>query len=157
MFVVSWYHGTAEPFAEADELRPEKRAVFKLKETDAVFRCSSEHRPDRGQKLRDDNLRRGFAARRATTTGERFVHFPDGGLRGGDRHIRKSRVTEIIVDDELKKRWELLEAELRTAMGRLSEAIEKARAEMPAAAKAINDEYLRVQEKLDKAVEKLRN
>ncbi len=51
----------------------------------------------------------------------------------------------------------MLEAELRTAMGRLSEAIEKARAEMPAAAKAINDEYLRVQEMLDKAVEKLRN
>lgn len=61
------------------------------------------------------------------------------------------------MDDELKKRWEMLEAELRTAMGRLSEAIEKARAEMPAAAKAINDEYLRVQEMLDKAVEKLRH
>ena len=77
VFVVSWHHGTAEPFAEADELRPEKRAVFKLKETDTVFRCSSEHRPDRGQKLRDDNLRRGFAARRAITIGERPVHFPD--------------------------------------------------------------------------------
>jgi len=60
------------------------------------------------------------------------------------------------MEDELKKRWEMLEAELRTAMGRLSEAIEKARGEMPAAAKAINDEYLRVQAMLDGAVERLR-
>lgn len=60
------------------------------------------------------------------------------------------------MDDELKKRWETLEAELKAAMGKLSEAIERARDEMPAAAKAINDEYLRVQEMLDKAVDKLR-
>ncbi|MEO5579471.1 MAG: hypothetical protein ABIR58_02355 [Gemmatimonadaceae bacterium] len=60
------------------------------------------------------------------------------------------------MDDDLKRRWESLEADLRAAMAKLSEAIEKARAEMPAAAKAINDEYLRVQEKLDKAVDQLR-
>ncbi len=60
------------------------------------------------------------------------------------------------MDDELKKRWESLEAELRAAMAKLAEAIEKARDEMPAAAKAINDEYLRVQEKLDRAVDKIK-
>jgi len=60
------------------------------------------------------------------------------------------------VDDELKKRWENVEAELKAAMAKLAQAIDKARDEMPAAAKAINDEYLRVQEMLDKAIDKLR-
>lgn len=60
------------------------------------------------------------------------------------------------MDDELKKSWEQLEEGLTKAMGKLSEAIEKAKAEMPDAMKGINDEYLRVQEMLDKAVEKLR-
>ncbi len=60
------------------------------------------------------------------------------------------------MDDELKKRWENVEAELKAAMAKLAQAIDKARDEMPAAAKAINDEYLRVQEMLDKAIDKLR-
>lgn len=60
------------------------------------------------------------------------------------------------MDDELKKRWENVEAELKAAMAKLAQAIDKARDEMPAAAKAINDEYLRVQDMLDKAIDKLR-
>jgi hypothetical protein len=58
--------------------------------------------------------------------------------------------------DDMKQRWESVEKELRAAMAKLSEAIERAREELPEAAKAINDEYLRMQEKLDKAVDKLR-
>jgi hypothetical protein len=42
-------------------------------------------------------------------------------------------------------------------MAKLSDAIKKAEAEMPDAMKAINQEYLRVQEMLDRAVDKLRN
>lgn len=60
------------------------------------------------------------------------------------------------MDEELKKRWENVEAELKAAMAKLAQAIDRARDEMPAAAKAINDEYLRVQEMLDKAIDKLR-
>jgi predicted nucleic acid-binding Zn-ribbon protein len=58
--------------------------------------------------------------------------------------------------DEMKEKWESIEKELKAAMSRLSDAIEKAREEIPEAAKAINDEYLKMQEKLDKAVDKLR-
>ncbi|MGK2963966.1 MAG: hypothetical protein ACSLFK_17735 [Gemmatimonadaceae bacterium] len=58
--------------------------------------------------------------------------------------------------EEMKERWENIEKELRAAMAKLSEAIEKAREELPDAAKAINEEYLRMQEKLDAAVDKLR-
>ncbi len=60
------------------------------------------------------------------------------------------------MEDELKKGWEQVEEGLTKAMGRLSDAIEKAKVEMPYAMKAINEEYLRVQEKLDRAVDKLR-
>jgi predicted nucleic acid-binding Zn-ribbon protein len=60
------------------------------------------------------------------------------------------------VSDDMKQRWESIEKELRAAMAKLSEAIDKAREELPEAAKAINEEYLRMQEKLDKAVDKLR-
>jgi hypothetical protein len=60
------------------------------------------------------------------------------------------------MDDELKKGWEQLEEGLTKAMAKLSDAIEKAKAEMPDAMKGINDEYLRVQEMLDKAVDRLR-
>lgn len=56
----------------------------------------------------------------------------------------------------MKQRWESVEKELRAALAKLSEAIEKAREELPDAARAINDEYLKMQEKLDKAVDKLR-
>jgi hypothetical protein len=60
------------------------------------------------------------------------------------------------VGDEMKDRWDSIERELRAAMSKLADAIEKAREELPEAAKAINEEYLRMQEKLDKAVDKLR-
>lgn len=60
------------------------------------------------------------------------------------------------MSDEMKERWESIEKELRAAMAKLSEAIEKAREELPDAAKAINEEYIRMQEKLDKAVANLR-
>ncbi len=60
------------------------------------------------------------------------------------------------MSDDMKHRWESIEKELRAAMAKLAEAIEKAREELPEAAKAINEEYLRMQEKLDKAVDKLR-
>lgn len=56
----------------------------------------------------------------------------------------------------MNERWESVEKELRAAMSKLSEAIERAREELPDAAKAINEEYLRMQEKLDAAVDKLR-
>jgi hypothetical protein len=56
----------------------------------------------------------------------------------------------------MKDRWDSIERELRAAMSKLADAIEKAREELPEAAKAINEEYLRMQEKLDKAVDKLR-
>jgi len=60
------------------------------------------------------------------------------------------------MSDNMKHQWEKVEQELRTAMSKLKEAIEKARVELPDAAKAINEEYLKMQEKLDKAVDKLR-
>jgi hypothetical protein len=60
------------------------------------------------------------------------------------------------MEEELKKGWEQIEEGLTKAMGKLSEAIEKARADMPDAMKSINEEYLRVQEVLDRAVDKLR-
>ena len=60
------------------------------------------------------------------------------------------------MSDNVKHRWEKVEQELRAAMSKLKEAIEKARVELPDAAKAINEEYLKMQEKLDKAVDKLR-
>ena len=56
----------------------------------------------------------------------------------------------------MKQRWDSIEKELRAAMAKLADAIEKAKDELPEAAKAINEEYLRMQEKLDKAVDKLR-
>ena len=59
--------------------------------------------------------------------------------------------------DNMNERWESIEKELRAAMAKLAEAIEKAKTELPEAARAINEEYLRMQEKLDRAVDKLRN
>ena len=60
------------------------------------------------------------------------------------------------MEEELKKGWEQLEEGLTKAMEKLSEAIEKAKVEMPDPMKSINEEYLRVQEALDKAVSNLR-
>ena len=60
------------------------------------------------------------------------------------------------MNDDIKKGWEQIEEGLTAAMGKLSEAINKARDEMPDAMKKINDEYLKVQEALDRAVDKMR-
>lgn len=60
------------------------------------------------------------------------------------------------MEDELKKGWDKIEEGLTKAMGKLSDAIDKGRAEMPDAMKSINEEYMRVQEMLDRAVDKLR-
>ena len=60
------------------------------------------------------------------------------------------------MENDPKKGWEQIEEGLTQAMKKLSEAIDKARAEMPDAMKSINQEYLRVQEALDRAVDKLR-
>ena len=64
--------------------------------------------------------------------------------------------SEGTMEDELKRGWEQIEEGLTKAMGKLSEAIKKAGDEMPGAMKSINEEYLRVQEALDRAVDKLR-
>lgn len=58
--------------------------------------------------------------------------------------------------EDLKKGWEQIEEGLTKAMGKLSDAIERAKTEMPDAMKSINEEYLRVQEMLDRAVDRLR-
>ena len=60
------------------------------------------------------------------------------------------------MEDELKKGWEQIEQGLTKAMRKLSDAIEKAGADMPDAMKSINQEYLKVQEALDRAVDRLR-
>ena len=60
------------------------------------------------------------------------------------------------MSNEMKDKWESIEKELRAAMAKLSDAIERARDELPDAAKAINEEYLRMQKKLDETVEKIR-
>ncbi len=58
--------------------------------------------------------------------------------------------------DDMKDKWENIEKELKVAMAKLADAIEKARGEIPEAAKAINEEYLRMQKKLDEVVGKMR-
>ena len=58
--------------------------------------------------------------------------------------------------NDLNDKWEGIEKELKAAMARLSDAIEKAREELPEAAKALNEEYIRMQNKLDAAVANLR-
>ncbi len=58
--------------------------------------------------------------------------------------------------NDLNDKWEGIEKELKAAMAKLSDAIEKAREELPEAAKALNEEYIRMQKKLDAAVANLR-
>ncbi|MEO8575346.1 MAG: hypothetical protein ABI556_01535 [Gemmatimonadales bacterium] len=58
--------------------------------------------------------------------------------------------------DDLTDKWDSIEKELKGAMAKLSDAIEKARGEIPEAAKAINEEYLRMQKKLDETIAKIR-
>ena len=58
--------------------------------------------------------------------------------------------------DDLKQTLEKLREELTNAGKRLADLAEKAEAELPPAGKRINEEYLRLQEMLDAAVEKLK-
>jgi len=58
--------------------------------------------------------------------------------------------------DDIKQVLDKLREELTNAGKRLAELAEKAEAELPAGFKKINEEYLRLQELLDQAVDKLR-
>jgi hypothetical protein len=59
--------------------------------------------------------------------------------------------------DDLKQTLDKLREELTNAGKRLAELAERAEAELPAAGKKINEEYLRLQKLLDQAVDKLRH
>ncbi|PYO49247.1 MAG: hypothetical protein DMD72_05485 [Gemmatimonadetes bacterium] len=59
--------------------------------------------------------------------------------------------------EDIKQALDKLREELTNAGKRLAELAEKAEAELPAAGKRINEEYLRLQELLDQAIAKLRN
>jgi hypothetical protein len=59
--------------------------------------------------------------------------------------------------DDLKQTLEKLRDELANAGKRLAELADRGKAELPAAAKRIDEEYQRLQKLLDSAVEKLRN
>lgn len=59
--------------------------------------------------------------------------------------------------DDLKQTLDKLREELTKAGKRLAELAEKGQAEMPAAAKRIDEEYKRLQKLLDAAVDKLRH
>jgi predicted nucleic acid-binding Zn-ribbon protein len=58
--------------------------------------------------------------------------------------------------DDLKQTLEKLRDELANAGKRLADLADKGKAELPAAAKRIDEEYKRLQKLLDSAVEKLR-
>lgn len=58
--------------------------------------------------------------------------------------------------DDLKQTLEKLRDELTNAGKRLADLADKGKAELPAAAKRIDEEYQRLQKLLDSAVEKLR-
>jgi len=59
--------------------------------------------------------------------------------------------------DDLKQTLDKLREELTNAGKRLADLAEKGKAELPAAAKRIDEEYQRLQKLLDSAVAKLRN
>jgi len=59
--------------------------------------------------------------------------------------------------DDLKQTLDKLREELTNAGKRLADLAEKGKAELPAAAKKIDEEYQRLQKLLDAAVAKLRN
>ena len=59
--------------------------------------------------------------------------------------------------DDLKQTLDKLREELANAGKRLADLAEKGKAELPAAAKRIDEEYQRLQKLLDSAVDKLRN
>jgi ElaB/YqjD/DUF883 family membrane-anchored ribosome-binding protein len=58
--------------------------------------------------------------------------------------------------DDLKQALERLREELTNAGKRLADLAEKAESDLPPWGKKINEEYLRLQELLDQAVDKLR-
>jgi hypothetical protein len=58
--------------------------------------------------------------------------------------------------DDLRQTLEKLRDELANAGKRLADLADKGKAELPAAAKRIDEEYQRLQKLLDSAVEKLR-
>lgn len=58
--------------------------------------------------------------------------------------------------DDLKQTLERLRDELGNAGKRLADLAEKGKAELPGAAKKIDEEYRRMQELLDSAVDKIR-
>ncbi len=59
--------------------------------------------------------------------------------------------------DDLKQTLEKLRVELANAGKRLADLADKGKAELPAAAKKIDEEYKRLQKLLDSAVDKLRH
>lgn len=59
--------------------------------------------------------------------------------------------------DDLKQTLDKLRDELASAGKRLADLAEKGKAELPAAAKRIDEEYRRLQKVLDEAVDKLRH
>jgi uncharacterized protein involved in exopolysaccharide biosynthesis len=59
--------------------------------------------------------------------------------------------------DDLKQTLDKLREELANAGKRLADLAEKGKAELPAAAKRIDEEYQRLQKLLDAAVDKLRH
>ncbi|MEA2706446.1 MAG: hypothetical protein QOH22_1234 [Gemmatimonadaceae bacterium] len=59
--------------------------------------------------------------------------------------------------DDLKQTLDKLREELTSAGKRLADLAEKGKAELPAAAKRIDEEYRRLQKLLDDAVDKLRH
>ena len=58
--------------------------------------------------------------------------------------------------DDLRQTLDKLREELASAGKRLADLAEKGKAELPAAAKRIDEEYQRLQKLLDAAVDKLR-
>jgi hypothetical protein len=58
--------------------------------------------------------------------------------------------------DDLKQTLERLRDELASAGRRLADLAEKGKAELPGAAKKIDEEYKRMQKMLDSAVEKIK-
>jgi len=61
-----------------------------------------------------------------------------------------------MIMDDIKEALEKLREELTNAGKRLAELANKAEAELSPGIKRINEEYLRLQELLDQAVDKLR-
>ena len=59
--------------------------------------------------------------------------------------------------DDLNQTLDKLREELMSAGKRLADLAERGKAELPAAAKRIDEEYRRLQKRLDEAVDRLRH